>query len=76
MNYRHASPTEVAFNLSELIDALHARGSLVILVRRWGDAAVPSFAGTINKADLFVAWWTGLSAGPAVVRPEYPKRRG
>jgi acyl-CoA thioesterase I len=72
INYRRASPAEVAFNLNALIDALHSRGSMVIVVKQWGAAVTAA----INSADAIAGWWNGMYGGAAVVRPEYDSGDG
>jgi acyl-CoA thioesterase-1 len=76
INYRHASREEVALDIDNVVNALHARQSLVILVRRWGSAPTTAFDAIIAKADLYVEWFSGLTAGPSVLRPEYDSGDG
>jgi lysophospholipase L1-like esterase len=76
INYRHASKEEIAFGLNNVVNALHTRGSLVILVRRWpGDTGAALAAVTAN-ADAYVDWWNGLIVVPGIARPEYDSGDG
>jgi acyl-CoA thioesterase-1 len=65
-----AGPEQVASYLSQVIDAVHQKGSAVILVKEWfGRQPVLDAIG--NKADFYAAWWVGLNIADRVPRPEY-----
>jgi acyl-CoA thioesterase-1 len=69
----NASSAEIASCLDQIIDALHQRGSAVVLAQRslFMGSNDPVLEATAKKADLSVRWWEGLYLAPFVPRPEY-----
>jgi acyl-CoA thioesterase-1 len=69
----HASLEQIATHLSQIIDAVHQKGSGVILAQTSSreDAMLEMVETTAKRADLFVHWWNGLYMGPFAPRPEY-----
>jgi hypothetical protein len=66
----HAAPEQIASHLSQIIDAVHQKGSAIILVK--GSPGIePALEATGKKPDLYAKWWDGIYIAPMVPRPEY-----
>jgi acyl-CoA thioesterase-1 len=65
-----ASAGDIAHSLEEIIRRVRAKGSAVILVRRWPPSDAAAFAAAEQSADSFVTWYSDLYYEEKL-RPEY-----
>lgn len=73
------SPAEIAASLGEIVAKLRAKGSAVILVRKWAPADAAAFSAVTQSVDAYVDWYQGfyLGQGPHPgPRPEYDSGDG
>jgi hypothetical protein len=64
------SASDIAHSLEEIIRRVHAKGSVVILVRQWPPSDEAAFAAVERKADSSVTWYSDVYY-EGRLRPEY-----